>query len=360
MSVIEKLIKPHLVKVNTYKSVDPPELLAEKAGIPRDKIIKLNGNENPKEPSVQIKEAVASAAFNIYPDPLQRSVRAALSEYTGMSSDYIIASAGSDELIDLLFRLFISEGDKILDFEPTFAMYGFCARIAGGSVTMAPRDENIDVDIEVTKNIIDERTKIIFLSSPNNPTGNMANRDQIEALLKTDLLVVVDEAYFEFCNTTVADMIPKYENLVVLRTMSKWAGLAGLRIGYGIMNPKLVNHIIDIKSPYNLSVASEAALVAALKETDSLMSEVAKIVCERERMYKLLQDIDGIHPFPSDGNFILCGFEEGKAGHVYQGLANQGIFVRKFDSPRLANHFRISVGKPDQTDRLISVIKELV
>lgn len=225
---------------------------------------------------------------------------------------------------------------------------------------MAPRDENFDVDIEITKNIIDERTKIIFLSSPNNPTGNMANRDQIEALLKTDLLVVVDEAYFEFCNTTVADMIPKYENLVVLRTMSKWAGLAGLRIGYGIMNPKLVNHIIDIKSPYNLSVASEAALIAALKETDSLMSEVVKIVGERERMYKLLQDIDGIHPFPSDGNFILCGFEEGKAGHVYQGLANQGIFVRKFDSPRLANHFRISVGKPDQTDRLISVIKELV
>ena len=225
---------------------------------------------------------------------------------------------------------------------------------------MAPRDENFDVDIEITKNIIDERTKIIFLSSPNNPTGNMANRDQIEALLKTDLLVVVDEAYFEFCNTTVADMIPKYENLVVLRTMSKWAGLAGLRIGYGIMNPKLVNHIIDIKSPYNLSVASEAALIAALKETDSLMSEVVKIVGERERMYKLLQDIDGIHPFPSDGNFILCGFEEGKAEHVYQGLANQGIFVRKFDSPRLANHFRISVGKPDQTDRLISVIKELV
>jgi histidinol-phosphate aminotransferase len=360
MSVIEKLIKPHLVKVNTYKPVDPPELLAAKAGIPLDTIIKLNGNENPKEPSDQIKQAVASAAFNIYPDPLQRSVRSALSKYTDMPSDYIIASAGSDELIDLLFRLFISEGDKILDFEPTFAMYGFCARVAGGSVTMAPRDDNFDIDIKSAINAIDEKTKIIFLSSPNNPTGNTADREQIEELLKTDLLVVVDEAYFEFCNKTVVDLIPKYENLVVLRTMSKWAGLAGLRIGYGIMSPELVNHIIDIKSPYNLSVTSEAALIAALNEAGSLMAEVKKIVRERERMYKLLQSIDGIELFPSEGNFILCGFAEGKVDDVYQGLANQGIFVRKFDSPRLSNHFRISVGKPHQTDRLISVIKELV
>ncbi len=360
MSVIERLIKPHLIKVQTYNPVDPPELLAEKAGIPTDKIIKLNGNENPKEPSGRIKQAVASAAFNIYPDPLQRKVRKSLAKYTNMAPEYIIAGAGSDELIDLLFRLFISPGDKILDFEPTFAMYGFCARIAGGSVSMAPRNNNFDIDIDAAKDLIDEKTKIIFLSSPNNPTGNMATRHQIEDLLQTGLLVVVDEAYFEFCQKTVADMISQYENLVVLRTMSKWAGLAGLRIGYGIMCPQLVNHIIDVKSPYNLSITSEAALIAALEETDSLMIEVKKIVAERERMFNLLNEINGIELFASDGNFILCEFNDGMVGHVYEGLANRGIFVRRFDSPRLANHFRISIGTPDQTDQLISAIKELV
>ena len=137
---IEKLIRPHLVNVETYASVDPPELLAKKAGIPPEKVIKLNGNENPYGGSPKAAEAVANTPLHIYPDPLQRKIRSALAGYTGMDEEYIVAGAGSDELIDLLFRLFISPGDKILDFDPTFAMYGFCARVAGGEIRMVPRD----------------------------------------------------------------------------------------------------------------------------------------------------------------------------------------------------------------------------
>jgi histidinol-phosphate aminotransferase len=357
---VKKLIRSHLVDLQTYDPVDPPELLAKRAGIAADQIVKLNGNENPREPSQRVKDAVASAPFNLYPDPLQRRVRDEIAAYTGLGPENIIAGAGADELIDLLFRLFISQGDNILDCDPTFAMYGFCARVAGGEVRLAQRDELFDIDVDAINAAIDQRTKIIFISSPNNPTGNLATTEQVERLLATGLIIVVDEAYFEFCGVTAASMIKDNENLVVLRTMSKWAGLAGLRVGYGMMSPELVKHMMDIKSPYNLSVTSEAALIASLQEAPALMDHVNIIVAERDRMFGLLSKIDGVTPWPSSGNFILCQFAPGRAGDIYDGLAGQGIFVRKFGSPRLRDHFRVSVGTSEQTDKVVAALKELV
>ncbi len=357
---VEKLIRPHLVNIKTYDPVDPPELLAQRAGIPEDRVIKLNGNENPYGCSPRVAEALARVPAHIYPDPLQRRIRRALSSYTGMDPDCIIAGAGSDELIDLLFRLFISPGDEILDCDPTFGMYGFCARVAGGKITLVPRDELFDVDVDAIQQAITPRTKVIFISSPNNPTGNLATEAQVRALLDTGLVVVVDEAYYEFCNQTAAGLVPEHENLVVLRTMSKWAGLAGLRIGYGIMCPRLVKHIIDIKSPYNVSVAAEAALVASVEDAPALMENVRKIVAERERLFSLLKAIPGVTPWPSSGNFILCQFAPGRAREVFEGLARRGIFVRNFGSERLRDCFRVAIGTPEQTDAFVAALKETV
>ena len=148
---VEKLIRPHLTDIQTYDPVDPPELLAKRAGIAPDKVVKLNGNENPYGGSPKAVAAVANTPLHIYPDPLQRSMRRALAEYTGMEQDSIVVGAGSDELIDLLFRLFIDHGDKIVDFEPTFGMYGFCARVAGGSISYVPRNELFDIDVEAAE-----------------------------------------------------------------------------------------------------------------------------------------------------------------------------------------------------------------
>lgn len=357
---IKRLIRPHLVNIQTYDAVDPPELIAQRAGIPLDKIIKLNGNENPYGGSPKVAEAVANAPVHIYPDPLQRRVRDALSDYTGAPADSIIAGAGSDELIDLLFRLFVNPGDKVMDFDPTFGMYNFFTRISNGSVDLVPRDEIFDVDVSAAKAAIDDRTKIIFLASPNNPTGNLATEEQVRELLATGLIVVVDEAYHEFCNETVADMVDDHENLVVLRTMSKWAGLAGLRIGYGIMNPELAQHMIDIKQPYNISVAAEAALLASLDDAPALLDNVAKIVDERERMMRLLDEIPGVTPWPSAGNFVLCQFEPRRASEVFEALARRGIVVRKFGTERLQDCFRVAVGTPDQTDAFIAALKEVI
>ncbi|MBM3945305.1 MAG: histidinol-phosphate transaminase [SAR202 cluster bacterium] len=357
---IKHLIKPNLANITSYDPVDPPEELAKRAGIPADRVIKLNGNENPNPPHPAVRDAVAKTPFNIYPDPLQRKVRAALAQYTGVDADHIIAGAGSDELIDLLFRLFIQPGDTVLDFDPTFGMYAFCARLAEAKMKLVPRNEIFDIDIDAVKKAIDSRSKIIFVSSPNNPTGNLASEEHVRALLDTGLVVVVDEAYFEFCKQSAAVMVPEYDNLVVLRTMSKWAGLAGLRVGYGIMSPSLVQHIIDIKSPYNLNIAAEAGLLASIEHAPELQKHVDTIVTERERMVSLLKRLPGVKPWPSAGNFVLAQFAPGKAQGVFDGLAKRGIFVRKFGSERLRDCFRISVGTSAQTDGLIAAMKELV
>ena len=357
---VEKLIRPHLASVQTYQPVDPPEVLAKRAGISPDAIVKLNGNENPYGPSPKAAQAMARTPMHIYPDPFQRNLRASLSDYTGFPSENIIAGAGSDELIDLLFRLFIEPGDSILDCEPTFAMYSFCARIAGGELKLAQRDELFEIDVQAARNEIDDKTKIIFISSPNNPTGNMASEDQVRALLDTGLIVVIDEAYYEFSKETVANLIERYDNLVVLRTMSKWAGLAGLRVGYGIMSGALVEHIIDIKSPYNVNVAAESAAIASLEDKDYLLSNVQKIVDDRESLFKSLYEIDGVKPWPSQGNYILCQMDSpDDAQNMYDQLAARGIFVRKFSSDRLSDCFRVAIGTPDENAAFLNAVKEI-
>lgn len=355
---LEKFIRPHLREIETFSPADPPELQAEKAGITEDQIIRLNANENPYGFSPKVAEAVANVPYNIYPDPLQRRVRAALSEFTGISSDRIIAGAGSDEIIDLIFRLVIEPGDKIIDSEPTFGMYSFDARVNGAVPIMVQRDENFDVDVDAVKAAVDDRAKIIFLASPNNPTGNVATEAQIEGLLGTGLLVVIDEAYWEFSGQTAAPMAQYHENLIVLRTMSKWAGIAGLRFGYGIMSPILVNHIIDIKQPYNVTTASEAALLATLEDAEYLDRNRDLIVQERERMIGLLTEIPGIKPRPSGGNYVLCEFDPGRAGPIFENMAMRGIFLRKFGSKRLKDFFRISIGTPSDTDTVIAALRE--
>ena len=353
------LIRPHLASVRPYQPVDPPEVLAERAGIPRESIVKLNGNENPYGPSPKALDAVSRAELHIYPDPFQRNLRAALSDYAGFPAENIIAGAGSDELIDLLFRLFIEPGDAILDCDPTFAMYSFCARVAGGELKMVERGELFEIDLPAVRDAIDDRTKIVFISSPNNPTGNLASEAEVRALLDTGLIVVIDEAYYEFSGETVAHLVSEYDNLAVLRTMSKWAGLAGLRIGYAVMDGALVDHIMDIKSPYNVNVAAEAAALASLEDRDYLLGNVARIVEDRARLYESLGEIHGVKPWPSSGNYILCQMDGAEsAARVYDELAARGVFVRQFGSARLADCFRVAVGTPEENAAFLAALRE--
>ena len=361
MSEVMDLLQPHIRSMKAYEAVDPTEVLAQRAGIPPEKVIRLNGNENPYSSSPKLTEKLGGYdQYNRYPDPEQRQIRDALSEYLGIGPEYIIAGNGSDEIIDLTLRMVLGPGEKILDPTPTFGMYAICARICGGDVVSVPRDDSFEIDVEATKLAVDPQTRAILFASPNNPTGNIAQEWQVRSLLETGVLVVVDETYYEFCGHTVMPLVHEYPNLMVLRTFSKWAGLAGLRIGLGMMHPEMARVMMAVKPPYNVNVAAELALMACLDDKEGLIERVRSIVAERDRMFSLMEGIPGVKPWPSQANFILCQFSEGTGKAVFEGLASRGVFVRHFSNPRLTDYVRASVGLAHETDALIDALSEVM
>ena len=351
---------PHIQALETYEGVDPMEVMAERAGISPDKIIRLNGNENPYGPSPKVSSALGDYEnYNYYPDPGQRNLRRVLSGYLNVEPEKIVAGNGSDELIDLLLRMYVGVGDNVIIPTPTFGMYSFSAGICGGEAISVERDENYEIDLTAMKAAITPKSKIIFLTSPNNPTGNIVPEYQTRALLDTGLLVVMDEAYFEFCGDTAIPLLTEYQNLVVLRTFSKWAGLAGLRIGVGAMDSRLAATMMSMKPPYNVNLAAEVALTTSLEDTPGLLERVAEIVAERERMMQQLLDVPNLTPWPSRANFILCEVPDGRGQEIFDGLCSRGIFLRYWSSGRLKNFIRTSIGLPHETDAVVDAFREL-
>jgi len=361
MTEVRDLLLPHIRQLKTYDGVDPMEVMAQQAGIPPEKVIRLNGNENPFGPSPEVVRALGSYQhYNHYPDPDQRHLRDALSAYLGVPAGQIVAGNGSDELIDMVLRMFLGPGENIVIPTPTFGMYAFSAEVCGGVVKAIPRNEIFDIDVEATVAAFDENTKAIFLASPNNPTGNAASEGAIRALLSTGKIVVVDETYYEFCGQTTLPLLDEYSNLIVLRTFSKWAGLAGLRIGLGVMNPDIALTMMSMKSPYNVNLAAEVALIASLNDRPTLLSRVEAIVQERKRMTGMLEQIPGLQVWPSQANFMLCRLPEGRGQEIFEGLCRRGIFLRYFNTPQLRDYVRASVGLPEETDQVIAALTELV
>ncbi|MSQ40321.1 MAG: histidinol-phosphate transaminase [Dehalococcoidia bacterium] len=356
----DRLVRPHLQGLQVYEPIEPPEVLAQRLGIPVERIVKLNGNENPYGPSPRVQAALRDyQSYHIYPDPFQRAIRDALASYTGLDASNIVAGSGCDELIDLLLRLTLAPGDEVIDCVPTFGMYAFGTRVCGGRYVPVPRDQAFQVDVKAVKAAITPRTKVIFVCSPNNPTGNLPPEAAVEELLKSGVLVVVDETYYEFSRHTFVPWIARHDNLVVLRSFSKWAGLASLRVGYGLMAPALAAYLMAIKPPY-LSSAAQVALLASLEDKDTLLQRVDAIVRERERLFARLRQLPGMAPVPSAGNFLLCRVMGKPAAQVNQELVQRGIFIRYFDSGRLKEYLRITVGRPDQSDAVVSALQEIL
>ncbi len=359
-SEIERLIRPDLIKFAGYSARTSPDTLEGKVEVPIESIIKLDANENLYSCSPRVRQALAAYPdLNIYPDDRQTRLRKLLEGYAGVDAKHIVAGSGSNQLIDLIARLFISQGDEVINCVPTFGIYRFSPELCGGTVVEVLRDENFAVKVAAVKAAISKKTKIIFLANPNNPTGTIIPRQDILEILDTGLPVVVDEAYYEFSRQTVAPLVGKYENLMVLRTFSKWAGLAGLRVGYGLFPPKIADYLLRIKIPYNVNVAALVAVEESLKDIDYLMGTVQAIIAERGRLFAELKKIKWLKPFPSQANFILCSVLNGKARELRQRLQDKGILVRYFEDLHLQNYIRISVGKPEHTDTLIKALREI-
>jgi len=228
--------------------------------------------------------------------------------------------------------------------------------MCNGKLVEVPRDENFAVNVNAVKAAIGKKPKIILLANPNNPTGTIIPRQDILEVVDTGLPVLVDEAYYVFSGETVAPLVSQYQNLMVLRTFSKWAGLAGLRVGYGIFPPKIADYLLKIKPPYNVNVAALVAVQESLKDIDYLFDRVRAIIAERESLFGELKKLKWLRPFPSRANFILCLVLNGRARELQQKLQDKGILVRYFDQPLLQNSIRISVGKPEHTDALIKTL----
>jgi histidinol-phosphate aminotransferase len=357
---IRDLVRRHLLDIPGYAPVEPIEIVARRLGLRPEDISKLDANENPYGASPKVADRLARYdQFHIYPDPEQRELREAIGAYVGAEPDQVILGSGSDEMLDLMARLFVSPGDAILNCPPSFGMYDFLANVYDARLIEAPRDEDFGLDMAAVERALADGAKLVYLASPNNPTGNPLPREQLLRLLGHRSVIVVDEAYAEFAGESSVDLVGEHENLVVIRTFSKWAGLAGVRSGYAIIPRSLAEVAWNIKIPYNQSVASEQAILASLEDRKLLMERVRLIVGERERLVSLLGKLTFLRPFPSAANFVLCEVGGVAAKDVRDRLRAQGILIRYFDSPGVRNCVRISVGLPKDTERVVAALKEV-
>lgn len=357
-SDIEKFIRPELSGFGGYSACKSPDVIGNMLGVAPGRIIKLDANENPYGTSDRVKQALAGMEnCHIYPDASQTEARQLLARYTGADPECIVAGCGSDQLIDLLIRLFAAPGQAIINLVPTFGMYRFYADLHRARVTDVPRDEYFNIDVDAIGRAITPDTRLIFLANPNNPSGTLTPRDKIIRILETGLPVAVDEAYYEFTGETVIDLMAAYPNLMVLRTFSKWAGLAGLRIGYGIFPEVVAQYLNAIRDPYNVNAAALTAIRESFKDIERLQENVGKIIKERERLFRALQEFEWIKPYPSSANFILCRISGYDARKIQQELERQGILVRYFSGGSLNDCLRFSIGKPAEDDILLSALK---
>ena len=359
----EQQIRPHLRSIPTYEPILPFEVRSRQLGLSAQSIIKLDANENPYGPLPAVARTLANYPYtHIYPDPKSRELTGALATFHRIPAANLMVGAGADELIDLIMRLFLGPEDTILDCPPTFGMYTFDASIHGAAVVSVPRSADFAPDLDALEEAVHRfRPKLLFLASPNNPDGSLLPAGALDRLTALPLILILDEAYVEFAHpgTSCIRQVLEKPNLIVLRTFSKWAGLAGLRVGFGAFPASLMPHLWKIKQPYNVSVAAAAAATVSLQNAAQLQENGQKIVAERQRLIAALEKIPYLSPYPSHANFVLCRVLGRDASALTDGLAAIGILIRYFNKPGLDDHIRISVGRPEQTDRLLVELETL-
>jgi histidinol-phosphate aminotransferase len=352
-----------------YTPIEPFEVLSARLGIPIEKIVKLDANENPYGPSPKALAALANLPFaHIYPDPESRALRAALAAFSGAPVENLMAGAGADELIDLLLRVLLEAGDCVLNCPPTFGMYPFDTLLNAGQLVEVARRADFSLDLEKVLQVVRQRRpKAVFLTAPNNPDGRFPSQEEVETLLQEDLLVVLDEAYIEFTSqggrlgerlSRIRDTAGR-ENLAVLRTFSKWAGLAGLRVGYGAFPGWMLPAMWKAKQPYNVNVAATAAALASLEDLEERAATVDTLRAERARLFKVLLGTPFLRPFPSEANFILCQVLDRPAKQLKEQLAKRGVLLRYYENPLLRGYIRASVGRSQDTDALAAALAEV-
>jgi histidinol-phosphate aminotransferase len=331
----------------------------------RQGVDRMMSNESPFAPSPRVVQAIVDAALrgNLYPCS-GKGLRRRLGEREGLAEENVILGAGSTELIDLVIRTFVGPGEEVLLSVPTFSMYEARTRLVGGIPTLVPTTAQHDVDVPGLIRAVTERTKVVFLCTPNNPTGNPIAETDLRRIAALGLPTVVDEAYFELgSKRSYAYLLREFPNLVVLRTFSKAHGLAGIRLGYALGHRAVVHLLSRVKLPWNISATTIAAAEATLDDEAEFQSRVQTLQLEREALERQVAAIPGVDVLPSEGNFVLIDISRTpfSAGYLVDRVLEEGVLIRSLEVHHARRHFvRITVGTNSQNERCVSALARVI
>ena len=364
----QKWLKQKLEKlqaIDCYSAGATPETVAKQLGVTTKQIIKLDFNENLFMPRVKqaklMKDLADEIDLRMYPEDEEVKLREKIAGYMKVPKDFLVVGNASDELIDRIIRLFIEKGDIAVSFAPTFSVPRLCVKRQEGEYVAVSIQKNLQLDVKGMISKFSDKTRLLYICSPNSPTGTQYKAADIEKLAKAfPGIVILDEAYGEFADYSFVPRIREFENMIILRTFSKAFGLAALRLGYAVANPELAK-ILTEKAPLPYPVSGFTLRMGAkmLDNVDMMLESVKQVKCEREKLLKALNDIEGVQAFDSQANFVLMHTQK-PLELVNQKLLWKGIMVKKWGKIlHYDNCFRVTVGLPEMNAKLVEVLKEI-
>ncbi|VVB54380.1 Aromatic-amino-acid aminotransferase 2 [uncultured archaeon] len=360
----EKLVRPTVKDIKEYVPGKSIEEIAKKYGLDPDTIIKLGSNENPLGPSPLSVMAIKEKAgrVNLYPQADALELRSAIGNYAGYpASNIVVSGNGMDGIFDTIMRLFMSPGAESIIPLPTFSYYEISTLANGGKPVFVDRCPDFSISPEKILGKVNENTSLIFLCSPNNPSGNSISEKDVRKILDSvDAIVFIDEAYVEFADSSITGLVSEYENLIVGRTFSKAFGLAGMRMGYAIVPEWIARVYMKVMTPFSMDFLSTAAGLAALEDREYLKKSIETVKNGRIQLSGALGSLCKV--YPSDANFIMIDVSPRSAKEVSESLLRKGIIIRDCTSFRGAGKslIRISVGTEVQNEKVITAFREIL
>ena len=321
--------------------------------------VKLDANEGDKDLYLDLLKKLGESdiTLNYYPDDSYSELKKEINNYVGYEPKNITVGNGSSELLDLCVKTFVDKDETILSLDPTFSMYSIYAQVFSAKYIGAKADEDFKVNVDsIIKDIKENNPKLIMLCNPNNPTGSVLTKEEVRKIVKsTDALIALDEAYMEFGDESLIDEVMDYDNLLIVKTVSKAFSLAGIRMGYIVANEEIITSIEKVRAPYNLNSLSTYIATEALRQKERMFDYIKKIKGEREQIYKALVDL-GVKAYASGANFV---FFKSDIDNLQKKLVDKDVLIRKF-SGKLDGYYRVSVGTKEQNEKFLEAFKEVM